>query len=107
MPQDLSDRLMVFDLSTKKLTSIYEQSTRMFNVQLMGVHQGRLFVNLEGDGLLIVDVTNPANPVGLHFARTLGYATHIEFAGDDAYVGSGFFGTTHIDLRAISSLPVD
>jgi hypothetical protein len=105
--EDLSDRLLIFDLATKKLTPVYDQATRMFNVELMGVHQGRLFVNLAGDGLLIVDVTNPASPAGLHFVRTLGYATHIEFAGDDAYLASGFFGTTHIDLRGASSLPVD
>jgi hypothetical protein len=102
--QDLSDRLMVFDLSAKKLDLVYDQSTRMFNVHLMGVYKGRLFANLAGDGILVVDATNPARPAGLHFARTLGYATHIEFAGDDAYVGSGFFGTTHIDLRRAASL---
>jgi len=68
-------------------------------VQLMGVHQGRLFANLAGDGILILDVTNPARPAGVHFERTLGYATHIEFVGNDAYVGSGYFGTTHIDLK--------
>jgi hypothetical protein len=107
MMQDLSDRLMAFDLSGKKLALVYDQSTRMYNVQLMGVHQGRLFANLAGDGILIVDVTDAAKPVGLHFARTLGYATHIEFAGDDAYVGSGYFGTTHLDLRAVASLPVE
>jgi hypothetical protein len=104
---DLSDRLMAFDLSGKKLNLVYDQSTRMFNVQLMGVHQGRLFANLAGDGILIIDVSDAAKPAGLHFARTLGYATHIEFAGDDAYVGSGFFGTTHIDLRALPTVSID
>jgi hypothetical protein len=104
---DVSDRLMAFDLSGKKLNLVYENSTKMFNVQLMGVHQGRLFVNLAGDGILIVDVRDAAKPFGVQFNRTLGYATHIEFAGDDAYVGSGFFGTTHLDLRGTPSIQLD
>jgi hypothetical protein len=104
---DLSDRLMAFDLAKKKLDLVYDNSTKMFNVQLMGVHQGKLFVNLAGDGILIVDVADAAKPFGVQFTRTLGYATHIEFAGDDVYVGSGFFGTTHIDLRGGPSIGVD
>jgi hypothetical protein len=104
---DMSDRLMIFDVGAKKLTSVYDQATRMFNVELMGVKDGKLFVNLSGDGVLVVDVTRPDQPAGLRFERTLGYATHIEIAGDDAYVASGFFGTTHINLRGLSTLPVD
>ncbi|HXU83457.1 MAG TPA: beta-propeller domain-containing protein [Polyangia bacterium] len=108
MPKpDLSDRLMAFDLSQKKLDLVYDNSTKMFNVQLMGVHQGKLFVNLAGDGILIVDVADAAKPFGVQFSRTLGYATHIEFAGDDVYVGSGFFGTTHIDLRGAPTIDVN
>jgi hypothetical protein len=103
-PQDLSDRLMAFDLSGKKLELVYDAPTRASNVQLMGAHLGRLFANLAGDGILILDVSNPAKPTGQHFERTLGYATHIEFVGSDAYVGSGYFGTTHIDLRSARSL---
>jgi hypothetical protein len=106
-PEDVSDRLMVFDLSGKKLNQVYDAPTRMQNIQLMGVNGGRLFANLQGDGILILDVRNPAKPAGLHFARTLGYATHIEFAGDDAYVASGYFGITHIDLAAKASLGVE
>jgi hypothetical protein len=104
---DLSDRLMAFDLSAKKLNLVYDQRTKMFNVQLMGVQEGRLFVNLAGDGILIVDVKDAAKPFGVLFSRTLGYATHIEFAGDDVYVGSGFFGTTHIDLRGNPTIVLD
>jgi hypothetical protein len=98
---DLSDRLMAFDLSGKKLKSVYDASTGMYNVELMGINKGRLFTNLAGDGILITDVSDPAAPKGLHFERTLGYATHIEFAGNDVYVGSGFFGTRQIDLGSL------
>jgi hypothetical protein len=32
--------------------------------------------------------------------RTLGYATHLEFAGDTAYVSSGYFGVYQMDLKS-------
>jgi hypothetical protein len=102
--QDLSDRLMAFDLGGKKLQQVYDASTGMYNVELMGINKGRLFANLAGDGILITDVSDPAAPKGLHFERTLGYATHIEFVGSDVYVGSGFFGTRQIDLTNLRAL---
>ena len=97
---------MAIDLSGQSLALAYDQPMKTYNARLMGVHRGRLFVNVPGDGILIANVADVANPVGLHFARTLGYATHIAFAGDDAYVASGYFGISHIDLRAAGSLAV-
>jgi len=102
-----SDRLVIFDLSRRALDVVYDQPMRAYNVQLMGTHQGRLFVNLQGDGILMVDVTKPSQPVGVRFLRTLGYASHIEFAGDDAYVAAGYFGVYRMDLRGASEIPVD
>ena len=118
-----SDRLMIFDMSQNRLTSTYDQPTRMYNVQLMGTHQGRLFVNLAGggrgyspwggygqsggDGILVIDIQNPAAPYGVKFLRTLGYATHIEFFGSDVYVASGHFGLFHMNLLAPSDLPIE
>jgi hypothetical protein len=94
----------------------------MYNVQLMGTNQGKLFVNLAGsgspyyydgsygygggDGILVVDVSTPAAPRGVRFLRTLGFATHIEFFGDDAYVASGYFGLSHLSLAAPPAIPV-
>ena len=118
-----SDRLMIFDLSGNKLLAAHDQPTRMYNVQLMGVHAGKLFINLRGnnsyaydsdfrfgggigggDGILVVDVTNPAAPKGVKFLRTLGLASHIEFFGDDVYVASGHFGLYHMSLAAAPEL---
>ncbi len=98
---------MVFSLATKKRDVIYDQSTRMYNVSLMGVHQGKPFANVAGDGIVVIDVTSAAKPTGQHFERTLGYATHIEFSGDDVYLASGFFGTTPLDLRTAGNLNAD
>jgi hypothetical protein len=117
-----SDRLMIFDLTANKLAVAYDQPTRMYNVQLMGAHQGKLFINLAGngqyysygntsygggDGILVVDVAKPAAPKGVHFLRTLGFATHIEFFDDDVYVASGFFGLSHFGLGASPDIPVN
>jgi hypothetical protein len=96
---------MIFDLSQGKLTSTYDQPTRMYNVNLMGAEGNRLFVNLSRDGILVVDTTNPAAPRGISFLRTLGWASHLEFFGDDVYVASGYFGLSHLGLGDLPSLP--
>lgn len=100
-----SDRLMIFDMAQNTLRTAYDEPTRMFNVQLMGTHKDKLFVNLSGDGILIVDISDPSKPFGQRFVRTLGYATHIEFAGDDAYVAAGHFGVYRLDLAAQPDFP--
>jgi len=113
---------MIFDLAANKLALAYDKPTRMYNVQLMGTHQGKLFVNLAGsgspyyydgyygygggDGILVVDVSAPAAPRGVTFLRTLGFATHIEFFGDDVYVASGYFGLSHLSLTAPPAIPI-
>jgi hypothetical protein len=117
-----SDRLMIFDLAAGKLEPIYDQPTRMYNMQLMGTHQGKLFVNLAGtpgyyydpfgyggggDGILVVDIADPTAPKGVRFLRTLGFATHIEFFGDDVYVAAGHFGLFHTNLTSAPEIPVE
>jgi hypothetical protein len=117
-----SDRLIVFDMTGNKLSEAYNQATRMYNVQLMGTHAGKLFVNLTGnggfyksswgqggggDGILVVDISNPSNPRGVRFLRTLGFATHLEFFGDDVYVASGYFGLFHLNLSGPPDLPTE
>jgi hypothetical protein len=94
----------------------------MYNTQLMGTHQGKLFVNVMGsggynyydkgavaggDGILVLDVTNAAAPKGVRFLRTLGYASHIEFFDDDVYVAAGHFGLSHMNLSEAPSLPLE
>ena len=64
----------------------------------IGVLGALLFVNLSGDGLFAVDVTDPAHPFGRGFLRTLGWGTHVAFAGNSAYVASGYFGVYRMAL---------
>ncbi len=100
-----SDRIMIFDLTAKSLVPVYDQPTRMYNVTLMGTHQGRVFLNLPGDGVLVVDVSDAGRPVGTRFLRTLGYASHIEFVGNTAYVAAGYFGIYNLPLDAPTDIP--
>jgi hypothetical protein len=121
--ESTSDRLMIFDLASGKLDPVFDQPTRMYNTQLMGTHQGRLFINLGGnqgyydpfgsggggggDGILVVDISNPSAPHGVKFLRTLGFATHIEFFADDVYVAAGHFGLFHLDLGSAAEIPIE
>ena len=102
-----SDRLMIFDLSNDSFATRYDQPTKAYGLQIMGANQGRLFVNLSGDGILAVDVSNPAQPSGARFLRTLGWATTMEAFGDDLYVASGYFGLDHMSMTAPSTIPLD
>jgi hypothetical protein len=103
--RDLSDHLMIYDMSSLKLDRKYARPTGTTGVQLMGTYRGRLFMKLGGDGIIVVDATDPARPIGRQFLRTLGWATHIEFAGLKAYVASGNFGISHIDLSENVVIP--
>jgi hypothetical protein len=105
--EETSDRLMIFDLSRHSLATAYDRPMKTYNVQLMGTDKGRLFVNLPGDGVLVVDVSNATSPLGTNFLRTLGWATHVEFAGDDIYVASGNFGVFNLKLGGTPEIPLD
>jgi hypothetical protein len=91
-------------MSQGKLTLTYDQPTELTNLDLMGAQQDKLFVNLQGDGILVVDVTSAAAPKGLSFYRTLGWASGIEFAGTSAYVPADYYGTYRLDLNAPGNL---
>src|SRR5262249_43747861 len=84
-PETPSDTLSVVNLANDKLDVRFEAAVGNWGSQLMGLYDQRLFINISGDGMLAVDVSNPDAPVGQHFLRTLGYATHIAFQGDRAY----------------------
>ena len=91
-----SDRLMVFDLATTGLVPTYNKPTNVNYLRIMATKGNRAFVNLQGDGILILDIANPAAPIGTHFLRTLGYATHLESFDEDVFVASGYFGLNHL-----------
>ncbi|HVR61416.1 MAG TPA: hypothetical protein VMU50_05920, partial [Polyangia bacterium] len=100
----MSDRLLIFDLGASTFASLYDQPTGMYNSDLVGEHDGRMLMNLQGDGFLVVDVSNPAAPNGVRFVRTLGWANNIEFSGDDVYIASGYYGLQHFALTDAPAL---
>jgi hypothetical protein len=102
--EQTSDRLMIIDVASGKLAPVYDQPLRAYNSQLMGYQDGNLFLSITGDGVLVTDVSDPARPRARRFMRTLGWGTHIEFAGDHAYVPSGNFGVFELDLKAPGDL---
>jgi hypothetical protein len=91
--------LLVFDLSKNTIQQKFVGDTLSPYLQLMGVYNQRLFLNLQGDGVLVVDVRDQSKPEGLHFERTLGWLTHVEFSGDKAYLAAGHFGIYTLDLN--------
>jgi hypothetical protein len=46
-------------------------------MRIMGIERDRAFLNLQGDGIVVVDISKPAAPIGVSFLWTLGYATHL------------------------------
>jgi hypothetical protein len=105
--ESTSDRLIALDVGGDDFTALYDQPTRTYGVQLMGMHQGKLFVSLPNDGLLAANVSDPAHPQALSFLRTLGWASHLEFNGNDAYVAAGAFGVFDLNLAAPAVIAID
>jgi hypothetical protein len=103
-PVDTSDHLAIVDMAQGKLALAYDQPTGLTDLELMGVYENKLYVNLQGDGILVVDVANPVAPKGQSFYRILGWPSGIEFAGGSAYLPAWNYGTYRIDLTAPGNL---
>jgi hypothetical protein len=99
-----SDSLSVINLANDKLDERFNAPVGNWGSQLMGIYQQRLFINISGDGMLAVDVSNPDQPEGQHFLRTLGWATHIAFQGDRAFIAAGNFGIYEMDLASAPTI---
>jgi hypothetical protein len=105
--ESTSDRLLIFDVGGNGFAGLYDQPTRTYGVQLMGMHRGKLFLRLPNDGLLAANVADPAQPQGIRFLRTLGWASHLGFNGNDAYVAAGSFGVFNMNLAAPAVIAID
>jgi hypothetical protein len=99
--------LLIFDLTKNRFDALYDQPTKAYNLAIMGAKQGRLFLNLSGDGILAVDVSDPTQPTGSKFLRTLGWANYLEAFGNDLYVASGYFGLDHMSLTAPDAMALE
>ncbi len=99
-----ADRLVLFDLANNTMVSKFSGALGTRYATLMGALGNQLFVNMPNDGVLVVDIANLTKPTGQHFARTLGYATHLVTSNGFAYIGSGYFGIFELDLNAPVSI---
>ncbi len=99
-----SDRLSIFDLTGDALNQRFSAPVGHYGSQLMGVYNNHLFINISGDGVLAVDVSNAGAPQGRHFVRTLGWATHLVFEGTRAFIAAGNFGIYELDLGAAPTI---
>ena len=93
-------RLYIFDLGRQKFSQQFGENTTARNLDIMGLRNNTLFLNLVNEGVLTVDVSRAASPNPRSFVRTLGYASHVQFDGDKALVASGYYGVYQIDTRS-------
>ncbi len=101
---DAQDALRIIDVSEGLLAMKSTSPMGSWSAQLMGLVGDRLFVNLQGDGVMIVDVAKLEAPKPVHFVRTLGWATHVVFTATSALVASGSFGLFDIPLDGAPSI---
>jgi hypothetical protein len=94
-----TERLVTLDLSNLKLDQKFLGELGTSYAQLMGIKNDRLFVNLMGDGILVMDVSQLDHPTGQQFVRTLGWTTTLEFSNDLAFAPAGNFGIYTLDLK--------
>ncbi|MEM1008152.1 MAG: beta-propeller domain-containing protein, partial [Myxococcota bacterium] len=102
--EDTSDHLSIFTLANDRFKQTFAQPIRAMGTQLVGVQNDKLFMMLGSDGLIVADVSSPAQPRALHFLRTLGWSNQVEFDKDIALVASGHFGIFQLNLKT-SSIP--
>lgn len=88
----------IYDMSQDTLRNRFTGDTKAPNLQIMGAHNNKLFLNLQGDGVFVINVQDPSKPEGTHFERTLGWVSHVEFSGDKAFLAAGHFGIYTLDL---------
>lgn len=99
-----ASELRIFEVSSSKIAQRFAEDLGTDGIELMGVHDKRLFVNLAGDGVLLVDARNAQFPTARAFVRTLGYAWSAEVAGNDALIPAGHYGVYQLDLNAQATL---
>lgn len=96
--------LRILSSTGDKLSERFAEELGSDGIDLMGVHDRKLFVNLSGDGVLVVDANNVEKPFAREFVRTLGWGWSVEIAGNDALVPAGHYGTYQLGLGGYKRL---
>lgn len=95
---DAQGELLIFSMAWLRFDPLLCAPTNLENLQLLGIDNDWLFLNIAGDGMIVLDVRNPANPKALPFIRTLGGINGLEVVGKTALAASGYYGLQQIDL---------
>ena len=94
------DELSIFRLVPTGFAAEYHQAIGTDGAEILAAKAGRLFLGLPGDGVLIVNTTNPARPTPAGFVRTLGSTTEVTVVpeAEEAFVAAGHYGVYRLDL---------
>ncbi len=99
------DELVVFDLYFLGFERLLQAKLGTEGASILAAVKGRLLYQLPGDGLLVLDASNPESPVGRQFLRTQDWGTEAAIVGSTAYVAAGYYGVYELNLLATGSLP--
>jgi hypothetical protein len=99
------DELVAFDLYFLDFQRLFQHKLGTENATILAATKGRLLYQLPGDGLLVIDASNPSKPRGQQFLRTQDWGTEAEVVGTTAYVAAGYYGIYELDLASSGALP--
>jgi hypothetical protein len=102
-----ADRLMIIDVGAAILDRLFAQEIGTESASLLAVQQGRLFLGIAGDGVLVINATNASKPSGQQFLRTLEQPGAVELVGNTAYVPAGYYGVYQLDVTKAAQLPLE
>ena len=105
MTADLADHLTILDAAALSLDPRFDSDVGLQSIQAMAAGANKLYLSVPSAGVLVVDASDAANPIGKSFLRTLGWGSHLELAGDTLYVAAGNFGVFQRSLAGVTLSP--
>jgi hypothetical protein len=103
----VEDRLMIIDMGAAMLDRLFAQEIGTESASLLAVQQGRLFLGIAGDGVLVINALNASKPTGQQFLRTLEQPSAVELVGNSAYIPAGYYGVYQLDVTQSAQLPLE
>jgi len=93
-------RLTVLDVSNPAMLSVLGKTSSSWADEVLGitVRGNYVYVAAGNEGLRVVDVSDPHNPLEVGFYNTPGYAWDVFVSGSFAYVADGETGLQVIDV---------
>jgi len=86
------EHLTVLEVEGDALVASYNDDLKTQGARILTVAEDALFLDLEGNGVVVVDVSDPSKPVPRTFLRTMGWLNSILVQEDFAYIPAGLYG---------------